>query len=137
MKIDMTLEGIEDAEKLLAQLAPREAKNILRTTVHDMAKQVRDDAREDMPENEGAMIKATKHKRERGTPTTIESTVGVGKVAFYWRFLEYGDGPDKVAYDFFLKASRKLRSQMVQRFLMSFGKKFEAAAVRAGKRAAK
>lgn len=135
MKIETELRGLEDVDRLLSQIAPRQAKNILRATVHDMAKEIRDDARDGMPKDEGTLKKATRHKRERGTPSTIESTVRVSKAAFYWRFLEYGDGPDGVAYDFFYNATQKMRAQMMQRFLVSFGKKFEAAAARAGKRA--
>ena len=134
MRIDTEIRGLDDVDNLLSQVAPRQAKNILRTTVNDMAKQIRDDARDGMPENEGTMIKATRHKRERGTPSTVQSTVRVGRAAFYWRFLEYGDGPDKVAYDFFLRATNKMRAEMMRRFLMSFGAKFEAAAARAAKR---
>jgi len=118
----------------LTQIAPRQAKNILRATVHDMAKEVRDDAKENMPVDEGTMKGATKHKRERGMPSQLRSTVRVGKQAFYWRFLEYGDGPDGVAYDFFFNAVHSMRSKMMTRFLVSFGKKFEAAAARAGRR---
>ncbi len=137
MRIETTLTGIEDVERLLSQIAPREAKNIMRATVHDMAKKIRDDAKAGMPEEEGTMKAATKHKRERGTPWAVESTVRVGREAFYWRFLEYGDGPDGVAYDFFLRSVHGMRAMMMSTFLTSFGQKFEAAAARAAKRAAR
>lgn len=137
MKVDMEVTGIDDVERLLSMIGAREAKNIMRATVHDMAKSVRDDARNDMPEREGVMVKSTKHKRERATPSQVASTVRVGRDAFYWRFLEYGDGPDGVAYDFFLKAVLKSRSEMMTAFLVPFGRKFEAAAERAGRRARK
>ena len=137
MRIDTTISGLEDVDRLLSQIAPREAKNIMRATVHDMAKKIRDDAKSNMPEDEGTMKRATKHKRERGTPATVESTVRVGKDAFYWRFLEYGDGPDGVAYDFFLRSVVGMRNVMTTTFLTSFGNKFEAAAARAGRRRAR
>lgn len=129
----MKLHGVRDVERLLGQIAPRQAQNIMRATIHDMAKEVRDDAREGMPVDEGAMVKETKHKRERALPGRYRSTVRVGRKAFYWRFLEYGDGPDGVAYDFFLKAVHRMRSKMHTQFLASFGRKFEAAAARAKK----
>ena len=134
MKVNIRLEGIEDAEALLKTIAPNHAVNIMRATVFDMAKQIAQDAREDMPTDQGDMRKMTKHKRERGKPGIVHSSVGVGRQAFYWRFLEYGDGPDGIAYDFFLRASEKMRSVMTATFLRSFGRKFEAAAERAGRR---
>lgn len=126
--------GLEDVSRILGEIAPREARNIMRATVHDMAKDIRDTARDDMPENEGTMKKATRHKRERGAPTQLESTVRVSGDAFYWRFLEYGDGPDGVAYDMFRNATVGMRSEMHGRFLKSFGDKFEAALMRARKK---
>lgn len=134
MKVNIRLEGIEDAERLLKEIAPRHAKNIMRATVMDMAKQIADDAREVMPINQGDMRKLTKHKRERGKPEILHSSVGVGKKAFYWRFLEYGDGPDGIAYDFFLRPSERMRATMTATFLRSFGAKFEKAAERAGRK---
>lgn len=133
MRTTVTVRGIEDVDRILSQVAPRHAKNIMRATVHDMAKQVRDDARDAMPEDTGEMKRETKHKRERMVLGRARSTVRVGFDAFYWRFLEYGDGPDGVAYDFFLRAVHKMRSQMTQRFLVSFGDKFERALARARK----
>lgn len=129
----MTVRGVDDVNRILAKVGPRHAKNIIRATVHDMAKQVRDDAREIMPEDEGTMAAETKHKRERVIMDRIRSTVRVSRKAFYWRFLEYGTGPDRVAHDFFLQSVEKMRSNMHSRFLLSFGDKFERALARARK----
>lgn len=126
-----TITGVKDVNRLLSQIAPRHAGNIMRATVHDIAKEVRDDARSGMPVDEGVMVKETKHKRERAFPGRYRSTVRVGRKSFYWRFLEYGDGPDGVAYDFFLRAINSMRSKIHAQFLTSFGRKFESAAVRA------
>lgn len=126
--------GVEDVNYILENIAPRHAKNLMRATVHDVAKEVRDDAREGMPEDEGTMKKETRHKRERGGPAYVESTVRVGGKAYYWRFLEYGDGPDGLAYDFFRNAVHGLRGELKPRFLDAFGRKFEAAVARARKK---
>lgn len=136
MKITTELRGIEDVDRLLSQVAPRQAFNIMRATVHDMAREVAKDARDVMPEDEGDMIAETKHKRENPNKTAgrVASTVRVGRRAFYWRFLEYGQGPDGVAHGFFAAAVQKLKTEMNARFLRSFGKKFEAALKRARKR---
>lgn len=134
MKGGITITGTQDVIRTLEQITPRHAKNIMRATVHDMAKEVRDEAKAGMPEDQGDMKRATKHKRERGAPGQLESTVRVGPKGFYWRFLEYGDGPDGVAYDFFRNATHEMRSQMMSRFLQSFGRKLEAAAAREAKK---
>lgn len=133
MNNKITVRGLDDVSNLLTQIAPNQAQNIIRATVHDMAKQVRDDAKAGMPEDEGTMKKGTKHKRERAMRGSARSTVRVGG-AFYWRFLEYGQGPDGMAYDFFFKAVNKMRSNMVPQFLEAFGDKFEKALARARKR---
>lgn len=131
--IKTRLRGIDDVDALLSQVAPRQAKNIMRSTVHDMAGQVRNDAKKDMPVDEGTMKKGTKAKREKVRDNRVKSTVRVGG-AFYWRFLEYGDGPDGVEHAFFGRAVQKIRANMNERFLRSFGKKFEQTLARARKR---
>lgn len=134
MKPTITVTGIDDAVDLLERIAPNQARNIMRATVHDMAKEIRDDTRKEMPDDEGVMKAETKHKRERAIHGKLQSTVRVGRKAFYWRFLEYGTGPDRIAHDFFLKAVHGMRAEMTPRFLLAFGRKFEAALARARNR---
>lgn len=136
MKITTRLEGIKDVDRLLSQIAPKQARNIMRSTIHDMAGKVRDDAKQAMPVDEGTMKRGTKAKRERlqAFDDRVRSTVRVNRKAFYWRFLEYGDGPDGVEHAFFLKATQKMSVSMNALFLASFGKKFEQTLARARKR---
>lgn len=126
----MTLRGVDDVDALLSKIAPRQAQNIMRATVHEMAGGVRKDAQAGMPVDDGDMKRATKAKREQVRYGRIRSTVRVAKKAFYWRFLEYGDGPDKVEHAFFLRAVERLRAEMMSRYLVAFGKKWEAALAR-------
>lgn len=128
--------GVDDINRILGSIAPREATNIMRATVHGMAGEIRDDAKENMKAHEdtGTMRKATKAKRERGAPGLVASTVRVGREAFYWRFEEMGDGPDGLAKDNFMKAVATFRANMDQILITQFGKKFEAALARARKR---
>lgn len=130
----MEVKGIDDVNEILSQIAPRQAKNIMRATVHGVAGEIRDDAKRFMSEDTGVMKKATKSKRERGTPTRIMSTVRVTLAAFYWRFREYGQGPDGVEDAMFMKAVSIFRANMNQIFVQQFGKKFEAALKRARNR---
>ena len=128
--------GLDDVDQLLGQVAPKQAFNIMRATVHGMAGEVAKDARDFMPVDEGDMVASTKHKRENPSKSVgrLRSTVRVAGKAFYWRFLEYGDGPDGVAHGFFAAAVQNMRVNMTSRFLNQFGKKFEAALGRARKR---
>lgn len=127
--------GIEDIAKTLTELAPKQAQSIMRNTVQGVAQQMAKDARKDMPVESGALRKATRAKRERALPGKVSSTVRVNQKAFYWRFLEYGQGPDGVEYAFFLKRVVDFRSKMDAVLTEQFGKKLEAALTRARKRA--
>lgn len=131
---EMTIRGVEDVNHLLTQIAPREARNIMRATIHATAGGIAKDARNNAPEDEGDLKAAIKHKRERATSRRILSTVRVNRTAFYWRFVEYGQGPDGEKQAFFLRAVEAFRANMHQIFLTQFGKKWEAAIARAAKR---
>lgn len=127
------LKGLNDIDDMLSKIAPRQAQNIMRATIHGVAGTIRDDAKKAMPVDEGDMRKGTKIKRERTVRGQLLSTVRVAG-AFYWRFVEYGQGPDGVEVAMFGKAVAKYRSRQNEIFLQQFGKKFEAALVRARKR---
>lgn len=119
---------------LLTKIAPREAYNIMRATIHGVAGGIAKDARTDAPEDEGDLRAAIKHKRERPIRGYLLSTVRVNPVAFYWRFLEYGQGPDGEEHAMFMRAVEAFRQNMNGIFLTQFGKKWEAALKRAAKR---
>lgn len=127
--------GLEDVSKALTELAPRQAQNIMRTTVQGVAQQMVKDARKDMPKDSGKLRKATRARRERAGPGRALSTIRVNKQAFYWRFLEYGDGPNGIEYAFFLKRVLEFRGKMDAILTEQFGKKLEAALARARKKA--
>ena len=133
--LTVTLKGIDDVQKLLETIAPRHAVNIMRSTVHGIAGGIRDDAKKKMPRDSGDMIKATKARRERMRGSLALSTVRVDRIAYYWRFLERGDGPDGIDHAFFAKAMALYRQDQNRIFVNEFGKRFEAALVRARKRA--
>ena len=135
MKVDMKLEGIADVDELLSQIAPREATNIMRATVHGIAGEIRDDAREAAPTDGPPVIlkKEIRAKRERGTPGYIESTVRVGRKAWWWRFLERGTV--KLSEQAFFKtAIQNYQAAREAIILRQFVSRFEAALERARKR---
>lgn len=124
--MSVSVRGIEDVNRILTEIAPKHGIAIMRATVHDIASQLRDDAKDNSPEDTGALKKAIKSKRRRGDRNTVQSDVVVERTAFYWRFLEYGDGPDGVAYDMFLRSLQKLRPNVERVYLEAFTKKLVA-----------
>jgi HK97 gp10 family phage protein len=134
MKPTVTLRGIDDVNDMLAQIAPRQAFNIMRATIQGIAGDIAKDAKRNAPEDEGDLRGAIKAKRERGSRGYLLSTVRVNPVAFYWRYLEYGQGPDGEEHAMFLRAVESFRADMHNTFITQFGKKWEAALKRAAKR---
>lgn len=134
--IDMDIRGADDIDRLLNQIAPRQATNIMRATIHGIAGTIRDDAKRFMPVDEGDMRRGTKTKRERAVRGQLLSTVRVAHSAFYWRFLEYGDGPDGVEHAMFARAVENYRADQNRVLVTQFVRKFEAALARAQRRQA-
>lgn len=134
--VEVTITGIADVNRLLAQIAPNEARNLMRATVQGLASDLAKDARQRMPVDSGDMQKATRAKRERGSRTTLASSVRVAGIAFYWRYLEYGQGPDRVEHAFFLQTLEALRPDLDRRYLEIFVEKLIARLKRLNKKAA-
>lgn len=133
MSFGVTVSGIEDINHILTTIAPREAKNLLRATIFEMAKDIAKDAVSRMPSDEGTMKAETFAKRDRGNKNTLAASVRVSRDAFYWRFLEYGQGPDNVEYAFFLQTLQALRPDLDRKYLEIFTKKLIARLKRAKK----
>lgn len=132
----MRIRGIEDVNRTLRTIAPKEAKNLMRATVQGIATGVAKDAKAIAPKDSGDVRASIKAKRERGAWNTIRSTVRAGGGgAFYWRFLEYGDGPDNVEHAFFFRALEKFKSEKDQVYLRVFVQKMEARLARLNKAA--
>lgn len=135
----ITIRGIDDVNSILAQIAPREGINLMRATVHDIALQLAKSAKEKAPDDPSTsspdLKSSIKAKRNRGNRERVGSDVIVGRAAFYWRFLEYGDGPDKVEHAFFLNALQEMRPEIDQVYLEAFAKKLIARLKRARKKA--
>jgi HK97 gp10 family phage protein len=134
VKTGVTITGIADVNRILAQIAPREAKNLMRATVQDLAAQVAKSAKANAPADEGDLKAGIKAKRQRGSRDIVASAVGVYGTAWYWRFLEYGQGPDGVEHAFFLKALQAIRPDIDRVYLEAFVGKLEARLARLAKR---
>lgn len=134
MKPTVTITGIDDVNRILEDVGPRQAHNLMRSTIHGIAGEMRKESRRLAPKDEGDLKRSIKAKRERAPRGKYLSTVRVAPKAFYWRFLEYGQGPDNVEHAFFMKTVEKFRPKLNDIFVQQFGKKWEAALVRAARR---
>lgn len=105
----MTVEirGIDDVRRLLSDLMPKEARVLSRQTVKDVASEIADEAKRIMPVDEGDMRAGTRVQQERDKDGQGRASVRV-RGAFYWRFLEYGDGPDGIEHAMFMRAKEKI-----------------------------
>lgn len=137
--MSITVSGIADVNAILSQIAPREGVNLIRATVHDialqLAKSAKDKAPDDPSTGAGDLKSSIKAKRTRGTRERVGSDVTVAGSAFYWRFLEYGDGPDGVEHAMFLKSLQEMRPEMERVYLEAFAKKLIARLKRARNKA--
>jgi hypothetical protein len=122
----VTIRGVEDVNRVLREIAPNEAKNLLRATVHEIAGRLAADARDLSPDNTGLLDQSIRHKRARGTRNIIKSEVVVGRKAFYWRFLEFGHGPDRVEHAFFLRSLQAIRGRLATTYVQVFADKLVA-----------
>lgn len=119
--MEVRIRGIEDVNRILREIAPNEAKNLMRATTADLAKGIAEDARAGAPVDTGDIAGGIKHKRARGDRNTVKAEVvaNANKKSFYWRFREYGqDGAPEAA--FFLNALMKANGEISQRYLSVF-----------------
>ena len=135
----MAITGIEDINRVFTSIAPAEAKNLMRAVVFDISKTAAGIAISNTPDDPattgGDLKSSIKPKRERGTRNRIEASVVVTNIKrnFFWRFLEYAQGPDKVEHAMFLKTIDTMRPGMAQIYKDAFVKKLLARLARARK----
>lgn len=131
----MNIKGLEGVRHVLEDVTPRNAKNLMRATIHGVAKEVRDEIRENAP-TDGApytLRPAIKHKRQRGTRDKVGSAVTIDKKAFFWRFLEWGT-VEIAERKFILRAVESVTPRLQAIFVQTFGNRLEASIKRALKR---
>ena len=122
--MSVSVTGLSDVKAVLIDLGPKEATNLMRTVVADIAKQLATDGKTNAPADEGDLKAGIGFKRDRGRKHFLAASVRAAP--FYWRFLEYGQGPDGVEHAMFLKALQKLRPDVDAVYLETFVRKLEA-----------
>ena len=140
----VTIKGIEDVNAILGDLAPKEARNLIRVVAYDIAKQAADLVKENTPVDTGnlrASIKAKRTREDKNKPGAAvvfqgakASTSHPAGMAFYWKILEFGDGPDGVEHAMVTKAIEKMRPEMGKIYVEAFAKKLIARLKRERKR---
>ena len=132
--------GIEDVNRILGDLAPKEARNLMRAVTFDIAKQAAEAATGFTPDDPstgvGDLKSSIKARRDRGDRTKTEASVRVKNPTrnYFWKFLEYGDGPDGVEHAMFAKALEKIRPDMPKIYVEAFARKLIARLKRERKR---
>ena len=136
----ITVTGIADVNMVLKSIAPNEAKNLMRATVFDIAKTAAGIAAgytpDDPSTSAGDLKSSIKAKRAKGSRSVVAAEVVVANIRrnFFWRFLEYGQGPDKEEHAMFLKTIEAMRPGIDQIYLDAFVKKLTARLARARKK---
>ncbi len=131
--------GVADINRILGELAPREAANLMKATVYDIAKTAAAEAVKNTPDDPstsaGDLKSSIKPRQDRGSRTLTAASVRVNnpKRNFFWRFLEYGEGPDGVEHAMFLKAVETMRPDIDRIYAEAFVKKLVARLARARK----
>ena len=117
------IEGLEQVGRVLSQLAPIEAKRLMRLTVRDVAQIFADDAKTRIPERTGKLRKSVKAKVNKDSGSTLSASVsGI----FYGRILDQGDGPDGVEHAFYMRAREKVNGDLPQLVVDKFARRLVA-----------
>jgi len=119
------IDGLEDVRRVIETVAPREAKALARAVVKEGAATVAADAKENVQGqglvDTGKLLTGLRSQSERDQGSVMRASVRV-RNAFYWRFLERGDGPDGIEHAFILKAREKMLQNLDGFILRSFTK---------------
>lgn len=122
-----------DLRKMLSDLAPNEARNILRATVHGVAGQVRDELKRRIPKDSRAGEKSIKAVRRRGEPDHPVSDVRGGDTAPYLLMLEYGTSKTR-AQPFITPTVESTRPDLARIYREQFLEKLKESLARRAKR---
>lgn len=143
--------GLDDVQKMLNDMAPREARNLMRATIHGVAGDVAKSAKTKVRSK--TVKKALKTKRIKSHPDKPSSGVYVtrGKNAkhdaYFWHWIEYGTknrvikktGVDVGAMPetpFVRPAVQEIRASFETIMVDQFGKKLEKKLAREAKKRA-
>jgi len=132
--VSIDIEGQKAVERTLEDLAPREARNIMRRLVTKIAALVRNDmraaAKSVVKKRTGRLFKAIRSKREKGRQDVFEASVtvnlkaGSGVTAPHWHFIEFGTVKQK-ATPFIAPTVKKWEPKLPRVYREEFGRQLE------------
>ena len=145
MKLKFDVKGLEDVDKILTKIAPNQARNLMRSTVHGYVGRIAKKAKTIVNTDTFTTKKAIKARREKSTPDKPRSSVIItrGKSArnnaWWWRFIEYGTSGKtaQAARPFIAPAAQQMESQKINIIKEEFAKKLEKTIKRQLKKAKK
>jgi HK97 gp10 family phage protein len=137
--------GADEIAKILEEIAPKHARNLMRATIHGVAGEITKESKKLVPIDTGNLKKSLKTKRRRSKPDQPVSDViatqgkGAKNDGFYWRFVEHGTGGKnpQPARPFIRPSKDKIFAQLPNILNEQFTKKLAAAIKREQKKAAK
>lgn len=109
---------------MLQEIAPREVNNILRTTVHGIAIEIRDRLRLAVKRRTGKLERSIKAVRRRGGPNFPVSEVRLGATAPYGLMLEFGTRRTR-AQPYIVPTVERARPELPTIYRETFGRKLE------------
>lgn len=136
-KQSFSITGDKEIQRILEEIAPRHARNLLRATVHGVASQIAKDAKQGAPRDTGNLKKSIRAERKKSPPDRPVADVVIRsrgpKSAFYWKFIELGT-KNRGERPFIRPAYDRARADINNIFREQFGKKLESALKRAAKK---
>lgn len=126
--ITVNIRGSREVERILGQIAPREAERLVKQTVSAIGTDVVREAKKHMNfsgrYSTGRMKRSVKKRQRQTRRGIIQTDITVGKRAFYWRFYEYGNSGNP-RRRMFGRAIDRVKLTLGQRFEVLFMKKLE------------
>lgn len=128
----ITIRGIDDVKKILQDITPKRAANLMKATIRGIATETKKEIAPRVPKNTGNLKKSLKVKARRSHPLepVFNVVFATGKGAkndgFYWRFLEYGTVNNPNALNFVRDSIIRIESNLDPILINQFSKKLES-----------
>lgn len=141
--MNIEISGINDVKKILEDIAPNRAANLITATMRGVATEIKKEIHGNTPKNTGNLKKSLKVKKSRSDKfkpifkVVFESGKSARYDGFYWRFVEHGQGFGNSATNFVRRSRLKIESNLDFYIRSQFSKKLESAIKREQKRRSK
>ena len=140
--MSIEVKGIDDVKKILEDIAPKRATNLITATMRGVATEIKKEIQNTVTIRTANLKRSVKVKKSRGDKfkPTFKVVFDQGKSAkhdgFYWRFEEHGTSRGQKATNFVRKSRLKIEANLGFIIRKQFTKKLESAIKREMKRQA-